>query len=111
MIYDRDTRGVDISLPAPANGRFKTPGYDDLEVKEKAKGQAERTRQMYVAATRAQDHLVVSLFRPETKGTDSSFAGSIEQKVGRDSSLWKEIDLDAYASSGGGALLARTRKT
>jgi len=101
VIYDRSGGGVDISLPAPANGRFKTPGYDDLEVREKAKGQAERTRQMYVATTRAQDHLVVSLFRPETKGNDSSFAGSIEQKVGRDSSLWEEIDLDSFVSSEG----------
>ena len=99
VIYDRDVHGADVSLPAPGNGRFKTPGYDDAENKEKAKGQAERTRQMYVAATRAEDHLVVSLFRPEVKGTDSSFAGSIERLVGRDSDSWVELNVDGLGSA------------
>ena len=99
VIYDRELQGADVSLPGPGNGRFKTPGYDDSEAKEKAKGQAERTRQMYVAATRAQDHLVVSLFRPE-KGSGNSFAGLLEEKVGRDSDLWVEMQLDELGTSG-----------
>lgn len=100
VIYDRHGQACDVSLPAPGNGRFKTPGYDDSENKEKSKGQAERTRQMYVAATRAEDHLVVSLFRSETKNLDSSFAGYIEQLVGRDSESWTELTEDGYDSGG-----------
>ena len=69
-----------------------------MELKEKAKGQAERTRQMYVAATRAQDHLVVSLFGTK-RGRGASFAGLLEEKVGRDSNLWSEITLDEIGSS------------
>ena len=99
VIYDRHALAADVSLPAPGSGRFKTPGYDDSENREKAKGQAERTRQMYVAATRAEDHLVVSLFRPETKGSDSSFAGYIEQLVGRDSESWTELTVDGFGST------------
>ena len=93
VIYDRECGSAYVSLPAPGNGRFKTPGYDDSETKEKAKVQAERTRQMYVASTRAEDHLIASLFRPETKGVDNSFSGLIEDKVGRDSGLWEDLNL------------------
>ena len=41
----------------------------------------------------------MSLFRPETKGSDSSFAGYIEQLVGRDSESWTELTVDGYGST------------
>ncbi|MCZ7526481.1 MAG: UvrD-helicase domain-containing protein [Acidimicrobiia bacterium] len=40
---------------------FATPGYDDLAAGESAQAAAERIRLLYVAATRARDHLVVFL--------------------------------------------------
>ena len=42
---------------------LKTPGYDQLFEQEVCMQRAERVRLNYVATTRAQDHLVVSLYR------------------------------------------------
>ncbi|MGO9899956.1 MAG: UvrD-helicase domain-containing protein [Solirubrobacteraceae bacterium] len=41
------------------HGHFKTPGYDDAWEKEKQHVDAERLRLLYVAATRAREHLIV----------------------------------------------------
>ena len=68
-----------------------TPGYSDAETEEKQKQDAERVRLMYVASTRAEDHLVLSLFRSEPRGTGSSFSYYLEQLTGRDSDLWSEL--------------------
>ena len=43
-----------------------TPGYEDARATEQALGSLERDRILYVAATRARDHLIVSLFRGQT---------------------------------------------
>jgi ATP-dependent exoDNAse (exonuclease V) beta subunit len=40
-------------------GHFKTPGYDDEWKQEKKQVEAERRRLLYVAATRAREHLIV----------------------------------------------------
>ena len=44
---------------------LKTPGYDELYEREATMQRAERVRLNYVAATRARDHLVVSLYRKQ----------------------------------------------
>jgi ATP-dependent helicase/nuclease subunit A len=41
------------------HGHFKTPGYDDAWEQEKEYTEAERLRLLYVAATRAREHLIV----------------------------------------------------
>ena len=41
------------------HGHFKTPGYDDAWEQEKQYGEAERLRVLYVATTRAREHLIV----------------------------------------------------
>jgi len=52
---------------APPEVRLKkgveTPGYEDARTTEQTLGNMERDRILYVAATRARDHLIVSLFR------------------------------------------------
>ena len=50
---------------------FTTPAYDDARASEKTLEEAEHERLMYVAATRARDHLVLSLFRSSKKGRDA----------------------------------------
>ena len=40
------------------HGHFKTPGYDDAWEQEKQQVEAERLRLLYVAATRAREHLI-----------------------------------------------------
>src|SRR5436305_10314197 len=44
---------------AGRHGHFKTPGYDDAWEQEKQHVEAERLRLLYVAATRAREHLIV----------------------------------------------------
>src|SRR5436305_10737502 len=44
---------------AGRHGHFKTPGYDDAWEQEKAHIEAERLRLLYVAATRAREHLIL----------------------------------------------------
>jgi len=51
-----------------AVGNFKTGGYDSALEQEKRKMEAEDRRLLYVAATRARDHLVIPLFRGKRKG-------------------------------------------
>jgi ATP-dependent helicase/nuclease subunit A len=41
------------------HGHFKTPGYDDAWEHERQQVEAERLRLLYVAATRAREHLIV----------------------------------------------------
>ena len=48
------------------NKRVKTPGFDDLADRELAMNQAQDLRLLYVAATRARDHLVISLHHQAT---------------------------------------------
>ena len=44
---------------AGRHGHFKTPGYDEAWEQEKQYVEAERLRLLYVAATRAREHLIV----------------------------------------------------
>ena len=44
---------------AGRSGHFATPGYEEVWEQEKAQIQAERLRLLYVAATRARDHLLI----------------------------------------------------
>jgi ATP-dependent helicase/nuclease subunit A len=56
--------------------RFATEGFEDALGRETQMERAEEVRLLYVAATRARDHLVVSLFRPE-KGSPGSYAARL----------------------------------
>jgi ATP-dependent helicase/nuclease subunit A len=52
--------------PAP---EFKTPGYDQKARDEEDHADAEDVRLLYVATTRARDHLIVAVPRPPKKNT------------------------------------------
>ena len=58
-------------------GGLATAGWAELEDRERQMEAAERVRVLYVALTRARDHLVVSLFRAATKGEDTD-AGRLD---------------------------------
>ena len=59
---------------------LQTPGYDELYEREASMQRAERVRLHYVAATRARDHLVVSLSR-KTGGNLTSDAHIIADQI------------------------------
>ena len=52
---------------------FQTAGYEDLQTDEKAMLEDEHVRLLYVAATRAMDHLVLSMYRPLRGQSDASY--------------------------------------
>ncbi|GLZ51349.1 UvrD-helicase domain-containing protein [Actinomycetospora sp. NBRC 106378] len=56
------SRGVEVALSA----KLRTTGYADVDVVEKAIEHGERLRLLYVACTRAESRLAVSLHRKET---------------------------------------------
>jgi ATP-dependent helicase/nuclease subunit A len=62
--YDRvlwTETGAEIALGRQDGERFETPGYAEARGLEEVMDRAERQRLLYVAATRARDHLIVSL--------------------------------------------------
>ena len=90
VLFDRAKRAVEVRL-GPSGGGFATPGYEGLAEWEKGMSAAEEVRLMYVATTRARDHLVLSLRRPE-RGGANSLAGRISSHVDGDTGMWERID-------------------
>ena len=65
-LFDRERGpnevGVEVRV-GPSGAYHQTAGYDDLASREKELNTDENIRLLYVAATRAKDHLIVSMFR------------------------------------------------
>jgi ATP-dependent helicase/nuclease subunit A len=69
---DRSSNQISVAIGAKTHSTRFTLGPADLvEAQERLHADAERDRLLYVAATRARDHLLVSLFHAE-KARDSS---------------------------------------
>ncbi len=94
-IYDLNSRNVEVSIGTNRGGAFCTAGYTAAMDSEKLADEAEDARLMYVAATRARDHLVVSLYRKATK-EDKSLAGTICRLAGEEADLWDELGQNPY---------------
>jgi ATP-dependent exoDNAse (exonuclease V) beta subunit len=69
IVVDRVAEAVELRLGED----FATPGWEQLDVREREMEAAERVRLLYVALTRARDHLVVGLFRAR-RGEDTDAA-------------------------------------
>ena len=76
------------------DSRFETDGYELIQEEKKDIGIAEDVRLMYVAATRAKDHLFVSLYRKS--GDSSTLASKLAQFVDGTTGL-----CERYAPAGG----------
>ncbi|MDD5399460.1 MAG: 3'-5' exonuclease, partial [Dehalococcoidia bacterium] len=87
VIFDR-SEGCEVRLGSGA-GEFKTAGYDGLKDIEREAEEAERVRLKYVAATRARDHLVLSLYHSSEKTDAAAILGHCEGAA----EIWDEIDL------------------
>ncbi len=72
--------------------RFETPGWHDRSAREDALDAAERLRLLYVASTRARDHLLVSLHHKRTDRLDTHAALLCEHGDGAPAAV---LDLDA----------------
>ena len=60
------------------SGHYATPGFEDEWGDESAALEAERMRLLYVAATRARDHLIVPYFKG--KGKPGPFLRALEPR-------------------------------
>ena len=95
-VFDTDPEapvGVAIGLGS-GRSRFETAGYETIADKKKQIGEAEAVRLMYVAATRARDHLFVSLYRKD--GDKSTLAAKLAEYADGASGLQEQ-----YAPQGG----------
>jgi ATP-dependent exoDNAse (exonuclease V) beta subunit len=74
------------------SGHFATPGYDDVWEKEKKYEQAERLRLLYVAATRARDHLLIPCVVP--RDAAKNLLDDLLRALPDDDELVQEVDAD-----------------
>ena len=91
VLFDRKNGRIEVKAS------LQTDGYEELADFEKARGEEERVRLIYVAATRARDHLIVSLYR--NKSGSKSAAARIEEYMQGADHLWQRFDPPAVASS------------
>lgn len=94
-------RGTELTELAVGIGSgdasFHWGDYERLAKAERAAADAEEVRLMYVAATRAKDHLIVSMYR--RSGDSSSLAARLAEHAGEDAP-WRELtDLPAPAQA------------
>src|SRR5690606_13893864 len=86
VLFDRDAARIEISLGAK-EAPFQTEGYESLAACEDQMEAQEDVRLLYVAATRARDHLVVSLYR--TNGDKKTAAAEIARILQERDDIWE----------------------
>ena len=89
--FDRSGGRVEVGVGGQAS-RFATDGYEELSNVEREISGAESVRLMYVAATRARDHLVLSMRRTESSRGSSSPAGQIDEFMQDAPDLWSDVE-------------------
>ena len=85
-------RNIGVRLGGTKGAHFQSSGYEELLERNKAANELEKTRVLYVAATRARDHLIISRYRQE--GDRNSVATRLEEFVEPNNSLWSPIPQD-----------------
>ena len=89
-LFDRQRGLVEVGF-GPQTNRIATEGFDELVARERSMFEAEKVRLAYVAATRARDHLVLSLRRPERGGNTAAHV--ISRHMGDRAELWETVAL------------------
>jgi ATP-dependent exoDNAse (exonuclease V) beta subunit len=79
---------VEARVGSNEDGRFESAGYAQISEEDKRAEEAEFVRLMYVAATRAQDHLVFSTY---AKPGDKTAAAVVSGFLGGRDALWPEL--------------------
>ena len=88
VLFEREGNKVEVGIGGQRD-RVATPGYEELLDKERGLADDEFVRLMYVAATRARDHLVVSMHRKV--GEEKSAAARIAQYIDGRTDLWEQV--------------------
>ncbi|MCY4476257.1 MAG: UvrD-helicase domain-containing protein [Chloroflexi bacterium] len=89
---DDGNRKIGVRLGGTKGAYFQNGEYEELLERTKAADELESTRVLYVAATRARDHLIISRYRQERD--KKSIATRFEEFVGPSNSLWSPIPQD-----------------
>lgn len=89
VLFDRACGEVEARV-GPQGSSFRTSGYERLAEDDKWRDEQEFVRLMYVAATRARDHLIISLYRRE--GDFKSAAAWIEEFMDGADELWRPFE-------------------
>ena len=89
-LFDRQRNSVEVGLGS-RDRRFETPGHSALAERERALMAAEDVRLIYVAATRACDHLVLSLRRTAGGRGRSTAAATISGHLSSHPDLWTDV--------------------
>ena len=96
VLFDRSQGLAEVAAGARGSGnldnRFRTEGYEQLEELENGMSGDEAVRLLYVAATRARDHLAVSLYR--TQRGQNRPGDKIEAFLAEDDHLWEATPED-----------------
>ena len=95
VLFDRKNGRVEVKVGS-REASLQTAGYESLVEFEKEREEEERVRLMYVAATRARDHLIVSLYR-NARGSNSA-AARIEAFMQGADHLWQPFDPPVVAA-------------
>ena len=90
VLFDRRGGRLEVRMGSRDEG-FETAGFAELADSEKRMSDAEDVRLMYVATTRARDHLVLSLRRTAGKRGTSSAAGTMAELMEGNPTLWAGI--------------------
>ena len=96
VIVDRASGRVEVGI-GPAAARFATPRFEAMVELDNRMTTEEHIRLMYVATTRARDHLVLSMRRP-AKGAKTT-AASIAEYMESCDDLWRPVELNELAAS------------
>ena len=91
VLIDRETGSVEVGIGSGAD-HLGTPGYELMAEREKLVTAAEHVRLMYVAATRARDHLVLSLRRQSSPRAGNSAAAVISGHMADSPELWEQVE-------------------
>ncbi|MDD9994274.1 MAG: DNA helicase UvrD, partial [Dehalococcoidia bacterium] len=92
VLIDRETGSVEVGIGSGAD-HLGTAGYEVMAEREKLMAAAEHVRLMYVGATRARDHLVVSLRRQSGPRAGNSAAAVISGHMAESPELWEHVKL------------------
>ena len=87
VLFHRNGGGAEVRL-GPSRTPFETMSYQATSEREKDAQEQERVRLLYVACTRARDHLVLSLYR--TAKDNASPAARLEAALDGNDDLWSK---------------------
>src|SRR6202043_3530420 len=79
-------------------GHFCTPGYKEIWESEKEHVLAERLRMLYVAATRARDHLLIPCVVGRESVDPDQLLGALVHALPEDDSLVEVVDASAFVA-------------